>query len=109
MKTSLPTLSGFLILISSCTSHADKNSKKFTLQGEITGQDSGIVVLRYFSDPTLISDTAEIKNGKFLFSGKIFEPTLATLRDGNDLELAVVYLEPQKMKIYHFQRQDLKM
>ena len=102
MKTFLPTLFAILILISSCTSHVDKNSQKFTLQGEITGQDSGIIVLTYFSDPALIKDTAEIKNGKFLFTGKIFETTQATLRDGNGLELAVVYFEPRKMKISIF-------
>ena len=102
MKTFLPALIAILILISSCTSHVDKNSQKFTLQGEITGQDSGIIVLTYFSDPALIKDTAEIKNGKFLFTGKIFETTQATLRDGNGLELAVVYFEPRKMKISIF-------
>jgi thiol-disulfide isomerase/thioredoxin len=102
MKTFLPTLFAILILISSCTSHVDKNSPKFTLQGEITGQDSGIIVLSYYSDPKLIRDTAEIKNGKFLFTGKILETTLATLRDGNGLELAVVFFEPRKMEISIF-------
>jgi len=102
MKTSLPIFVAFLIFINSCTSHVDKNPQKFTLQGEITGQDSGIIVLTYFSDPTLIRDTAEIKNGKFFFKGKIFETTRATLRDGHGLELAVVYFEPRKMKISIF-------
>lgn len=108
MKTFLPTLFAILILISSCTSQVDKNSQKFTLQGEITGQESGIIVLTYFSDPALIRDTAEIKNGKFLFTGKIFETTQATLRDGNGLELAVVYFEPRKMKISIFKEKITK-
>jgi peroxiredoxin len=102
MKISAIIFMGFLILIYSCTSHADRNTKKFTLQGQIKAQDSGIVVLSYATNDTLISDTAEIKNGKFFISGKVLEPTMATIRDGNDLELAVVYLEPQKMKITIF-------
>jgi peroxiredoxin len=79
-----------------------KNSQKFSLLGEITGQDSGIIVLSYFSDTTNIRDTAKIKIGKFIFTGKISETTRATLRDGNGLELAVVYFEPRKMKISIF-------
>lgn len=102
MKTSFSTLLAVLILIGSCTSHADKNSKKFVLQGEITGQDSGKIVLSYFSDTTYIRDTAKIKNGKFIFTGKIFETTRAILRDGDGLELALVYFEPRKMNISIF-------
>jgi peroxiredoxin len=88
-----------LIVIYSCTSHSDKDSKNFTLQGAINGQDTGIVILRYFSNATLVRDTAEIKKGKFIFTGMIFEPVTAALRDVNDLELAFVYIEPRKMKI----------
>jgi hypothetical protein len=60
MKTSLSTLLVVLILISSCTSQADKNSKKFVLQGETIGQDSGMMVLSYYSDTSYVRDTAEI-------------------------------------------------
>ena len=88
-----------LILVSSCTSQSDKNFKKFTLQGEIKGQDSGIIVIKYAPDTILFSDTAKIKNGKFIFTGKIFEPTRADLYGGNNLNTVVIYLEPQKMKI----------
>jgi peroxiredoxin len=99
MKTSSSTFLAILILISSCTSQADKNSKKFVLQGEISGQDSGIIVLTYLSDTTNIRDTAKIKNAKFIFTGRIFEPTRADLNGGNDLNKVMVYLEPGKMKI----------
>lgn len=99
MKTSLSTLLVVLILISSCTSQADKNSKKFVLYGETAGQDSGKIVLSYFSDTTFVRDTADIKNGKFVFSGKVFEPTRADLDGGNDLNRVMIYLEPGKMKI----------
>jgi thiol-disulfide isomerase/thioredoxin len=97
MKTTVSAFLFILVALNSCT-NANQNSEKFSLQGEINGQDSGIVVLSYFSD-SLITDTSEIENGKFIFTGSVSEPTQATMRDGNDLELAVVYLEPQKMKI----------
>jgi peroxiredoxin len=104
MKTSLFYVT-LLALIISCTSHVDKRAQNFTLQGKINGQNSGIIVLSYYSEPTLIRDTANIKNGKFTFIGKILEPTQATLRDGDGSELAVVYFEPRKMKISIFKDQ----
>ncbi|MBK8884331.1 MAG: DUF4369 domain-containing protein [Bacteroidales bacterium] len=97
----------FSMLVFSCTSQTDKNSEKFTLKGEINSQDTGIIILEYFSDPTLIIDTAEIKNGKFLFNGKILEPTHASLYGRNYLELARIYIEPQKMKIFVFKDKPL--
>ena len=99
MKTSLSFFPFILILISSCTSQADNNSKKFTLQGEINGQDSGIIVLIYRPDETIFYDTANIENSKFVFTGKIHEPTRAELNGGNDLKRVFVFLEPGKMKI----------
>jgi peroxiredoxin len=99
MKTSFPYFLAILILISSCTSHSIKNSKKFTLQGEINGQDSGIIVLSYHQDKTSIQDTSKIKNGKFIFTGKISEPTQAILSDKNDFNRVFVFLEPRNMKI----------
>jgi peroxiredoxin len=98
MKTAVSVFLFILVAIISCT-YSHKNSGEFSLQGEINGQDSGKIVLSYFSDTALVSDTAEIKSGKFIFTGNTSEPTQATLRDGNDMELAVVYLEPRKMKI----------
>ena len=99
MKTSLSTFVALLIFICSCTSQSDKTSKEFTLQGEINGQDNGKIVLIYMPDETRIYDTAKIENGKFVFTGKIFEPTSATLNRENDLNRVFIYLEPQKMKI----------
>jgi hypothetical protein len=96
MKTAFLLFVAFLILNLSCTPKKDQN---FSLQGEITGQDSGIIVLTYFYNPSLVRDTADIVNGKFNYAGKIFEPTRASLRDGSGSELAVVYFEPGKMKI----------
>jgi thiol-disulfide isomerase/thioredoxin len=102
MKISLSIFLSFLILICSCNSYIDNDPNKFSLHGEINGQDSGIVVVGYMSDSIYIYDSIRVKNGKFNLIGRILEPTMATIRDGNDLELAVVYLEPQKMKIAIF-------
>jgi thiol-disulfide isomerase/thioredoxin len=99
MKTFLSAFGSIIILISSCTSHTNKNSTEFTLQGEINGQDSGIIVLSYHQDKTSIQDTSKIKNGKFIFTGKIFEPTQAILSDKNDFNRVFVFLEPRNMKI----------
>lgn len=100
MRISLTSFLSFLILVSSCTSHSVKNSNEFTLQGEINGQDSGIIVLSYPRDKTSIHDTSKIENGKFLFMGKISEPTQAILSDKNDINRVFVFLEPRRMKIF---------
>jgi len=99
MKTSLPNFFAILILISSCTSHSVKNSKDFTLQGEINRQDSGIIFLSYYPDTTSIHDSSKIENGKFIFMGKISQPTQALLSDKNDFNRVFIFLEPRNMKI----------
>jgi len=99
MKSSLYTFLTILILISSCTSHSDKNYKKFTLQGEINGQDTGKILLQYVLNDTFIRDTAKIENGKFMFTGMIFEPTSALMSGRNDSDRVFIYIEPGKMKI----------
>lgn len=105
MKTSFKIYMALLLMGTSCISNVDRNTKKFTLNGEINGQDSGIVVLLYYSDPNLIRDTAIVEKGKFVFTGKIVEPTQATIRDGEGSELSVAYLEPGKMNISIFKNQ----
>jgi thiol-disulfide isomerase/thioredoxin len=99
MKTSSSTFLAILIMISSCTSQADKNFKKFTLRGRIDGQDSGIIILRYVYNAAFIYDTAKIINGKFIFKGKIDGATKALINGGNNLNTVQVYIEPQNMKI----------
>jgi thiol-disulfide isomerase/thioredoxin len=99
MKPTLFAFLAFILLISSCTSHSDKKFKKFTLQGEISNQNSGILILSYWSDKARIYDTTKIKDGRFIFRGKIFEPTSALMRGGNDSDRVFIYIEPGKMKI----------
>ncbi|MBK7627295.1 MAG: AhpC/TSA family protein [Bacteroidales bacterium] len=99
MKLSHSTILGILILISSCTSHSDKEFQKFTLQGQISGQDTGSIVLTYWSDNARIYDTTRIKNGRFIFTGKIVEPISAVMSGRNDSDRVFIYIEPNKMKI----------
>jgi thiol-disulfide isomerase/thioredoxin len=107
MKTSLPIFVTFFILIYSCTSNADKYYQKFSLEGEINNQDTGIIIMEYHSGPALINDTAKIKNGKFLFTGRILEPINAGLFGRNYSELARIYIEPKEMKITVFKGKPL--
>ena len=99
MKLFPSTFLGILILISSCTSHTDNEFRKFTLQGQISGQDSGLLVLTYWSDNARIYDTTRIKDGRFIFNGKIVEPTSAVMSGRNDSDRVFIYIEPGKMKI----------
>jgi peroxiredoxin len=55
--------------------------------------------MTYNTNYKVIADTSDIDDGRFLFTGKILEPTHAIIRDRHDLELAVIYLEPSKMNI----------
>ena len=99
MKLSFTSFLCILILISSCTSHADNNLRNFTLQGQINGNDTGLIFLTYWSDKSRIYDTTKIKDGRFIFSGKISEPTSAVLSSRNDSDRVFIYIEPSKMKI----------
>jgi len=89
----------FLLLISSCAHQYENNTKKFTLKGEINGQDSGQIVLKYLpTESAFVFDTSLIKKGEFTLKGEIFETTQAWLIEGNSNNLNI-YLEPGEMKI----------
>lgn len=98
-KTFIFLLECSIISISSCNSEEDKVFKTFILNGEINGQDSGMIVLIYRPDEKIVYDTVLIQNNKFVFIGKIHEPTRAELNGGKDLKRVFFYLEPGKMKI----------
>jgi peroxiredoxin len=85
----------------------DNNHKNFTLYGEIQNQDTGIIILNYFADTILITDTAKLKNGKFFFTGRVYGPVSASLYGRKYSELARIYIEPQKMKISIFKDKPL--
>jgi thiol-disulfide isomerase/thioredoxin len=100
MKANFYNFLTFLLLVCSCTSQDAKNPCKFTLNGKITGQDSGIIILSYSPYSSIrINDTALIKNGAFNFQGSIVEPTLAQIISENETSTADLYLEPGVMTI----------
>ncbi|MGD0757087.1 MAG: TlpA disulfide reductase family protein [Bacteroidales bacterium] len=88
-----------LFLIFSCTSTVEKNSKRFTIYGDILGQSTGKIILNYSPSSKQFYDTVFIKNGKFNFSGSIPEPTLAQITSEDGLNSADFYIEPGKMFI----------
>lgn len=97
MKT---TITFFLILfcliLSNCT-QTEKKSDSFILQGEIIGQDTGMIVLQYGLLSTYHKDITKISNGKFTFNGTIEEPTRARINAGDELNSIEIYLEPGLM------------
>jgi len=100
MKANFYNFLTFLLLVCSCTSQDAKNPGKFTLNGKITGQDSGIIILSYSPSSSIrINDTALIKNGAFNFQGSIVEPTLAQIMSENETSSADLYLEPGVMTV----------
>ncbi len=92
-----------LILLSSCTSHADKGLNSFTLTGELIGQDTGKISLSYQLNESRFNGTGIIKDGKFIFASVIQEPVRVTLNLENKENNVRFFIEPGDMKIvlYH--------
>ena len=106
----------FLMLIS-FELKAQKN--QFILQGTILHAPSKVIYLRYvdYAGKELV-DSAQIKNNAFSFTGKIQQPTRATLKtnlkfiaDEENLNRATVYLEPKllKVQVAYNQFKDIKV
>lgn len=100
-------LTGFVIL-SLCylfSSAQSANTKSnFTLQVQIAGQDSGIIILSYFSVENFVKDTAYYKNGAVSFAGYIAEPVNMGLRfgqriKGERMKFVDFFAEPGKMQM----------
>ncbi len=110
MKTTLGILLISLGLINLSCRHGQDNSQSFTLHGKINGVKTGRIILSYESSKKYkwVNDTAEIKDGKFVFKGKITEPTSAELiavgepnlnRNDKELNIASIYIEPADMNV----------
>lgn len=96
-----------LIIISSQLTQAQKPvPKPFSLSGEVTGVQEGTIYLNY-PGPNMnrVSDSVNLQNGRFRFSGKIDHPVVAYVslnnRRGNmnDSNVFSFFLEPTNMKI----------
>lgn len=103
MKTNFPFIFVFLLLIGSCTNQTGKHSeRKFKLSGEVIGQDTGLIILRYLPTASAYAfDTAKILNGKFILKGNIFETTKARIII-DDSHRIDIYLDPGTVKITLF-------
>ncbi len=81
-----------------------KSQSHFTITGKIINQQGGFIFLSYQNpEGTIVIDSCLLQNGNFCFTGKINEPTLASLqRDirsevNRDSNAVSFYIEPRKM------------
>ncbi len=87
-----------LLTLSNCT-HKEINDKQFILDGKITDQDSGLIILEYGILSAFHSDTAVVKNGSFQFKGFLEEPTRGVIKESLHSNRSDIYLEPGVMNI----------
>lgn len=96
------SLTGFFFfsLIIASFSQSNSNLKPFTIKGKIIGENSGSIVLQYYAEKfKWIWDTVSIKEGEFVFKGNITHPISARIGGSDDLNTALIYLEPGDMTI----------
>ncbi len=89
----------FIICCSICLSCSNQRNQRFVLRGEITGMDTGTVILRMVPENLALYDTTTLRNGRFSFKGVLNGPLLSTLKLGDRKEQLEVFLEPAKMRI----------
>jgi thiol-disulfide isomerase/thioredoxin len=80
------------------------SAQQFNLKGEISGQDSGKLMLTYQNKyGKRVTDTCFIKKGDFAFKGEITEPTIAYFYGAiksysvDDPNTTTLFLEPTEM------------
>ena len=96
----------FLFIYSIAFGQKKVDGSRFKIVGYLEGQENGIVVLSYLNfEGKFIHDTCKLNKGRFLFTGKIKEPTNAYL-DGNiksksinDPNTTDFFIEPSIMNI----------
>ena len=78
----------------------------FILKGSVAGKEGETIYLNYpAGDPKYITDSCIIRDGRFLFSGTITEPTVAGLfwkraaGDNGQPDYKELFLEPVEMEI----------
>lgn len=80
LKSLIGVVAG-LVAITSCTGE----TKEYTIHGEITGMENGMIYLRRYEDKAFTDvDSALVSNGKFVLRGTVSEPLIhgiATSRD----------------------------
>lgn len=89
----------FIICCSVCISCSNQRNQRFVLKGEITGMETGTVILRIVPENRALYDTTTLQNGRFIFKGMLNEPVIATIKVGDRKEQIEVFLEPARMRI----------
>ncbi len=74
-----------IIIIAGCKNGSNSNSNPggYSISGIVTGKDSGWVYLRHKDSTGTVEDSARIKDHKFVFMGKVAEPSLFYFMLGN--------------------------
>ncbi|HEY8960055.1 TlpA disulfide reductase family protein [Chitinophaga sp.] len=80
--------------------------KKFSISGTVSGNAPARYYLQYNNGTKYVTDSAEVKNGRFSFAGMLLQPapgvvsaTLIRNMTGNKKEQAYLFLEPAAMTI----------
>lgn len=97
MKPLHPILTFLICLV--MVNCSPKKTNEFTLTGKISGVDTGKIILNYVPGIKPVLDTAEIRNGKFSFSGQITEPLLSSLYIDRALNRVNLFIEPGNLTI----------
>jgi peroxiredoxin len=99
MKTMFK-VSILIIAIVILTRTQAQNSKgSFVIEGNITGQNSGRIILNYGYGAEFNADTASITNGAFSFHGTVNEPTRGMFIGEDRSNRGEIYIESGKLKV----------
>jgi thiol-disulfide isomerase/thioredoxin len=94
-----------MIFVDCVFANAQTMQKSFTLRGKVTGRESGFVFLYYISAGNPVSDSCQLLNGKFYFSGTLSEPVKASFTNvpmdkiSSIQEYCEFYMEPASMEL----------
>ncbi len=93
-----------LIAIACNYCYGQKSKDVFHLKGSIVTTEPMVIYVSYYSyiSDIGVTDSCEVINGQFEFTGKINSPTIAFIRCDNsrviDLKTVTVFLEPTEME-----------
>ena len=84
-------IAAIAVLTAGC---ANKNA--YTISGTVAGMDGKYIYMCDYENPDIVSDSTEVRNGKFVFKGKSATSEIIILRnsDENDMRYMLVFIEP---------------
>lgn len=93
-----------VMLVTGLSAHAQLPARPFELKGNLKGMDRGWLYLHYTTpDGKRVKDSTGINHGKFVFRGKIDQPTMGYLvlkeEKRNEAHGTSFFLEPTAMTI----------